>query len=119
MEFKPFLFGFVLALLNVLVAWVMSGGGHGWLSPFLFALSGLIFYPLAFSRMVKFNDTRTATNLGLIILAVLLDILLVATTVQEGVKYFHLVGFNVYLWLAMWSIWQFSLVLTAYRRLRN
>lgn len=108
--------GLLLALATLFVSFMMTGGGHGWITPLWFSLAGLVLCPAAFLRFAEFDVTRQSTNIALIITAIVLDALLVKLTLDEGLIYFHRVGGMAYIWIALWSLWQVLAVMTALRR---
>jgi hypothetical protein len=111
--------GFAYAAVLVWMLMGLSGAGHGWSASGVTGL-GVVLIPIA---SVAFAHRRrilgTSLALGTLVFAVLVDLMLVEGTREEGVYYFRKVwegntGF-VISFLAWWGAWQFMLVWIAVR----
>jgi hypothetical protein len=96
--------GLALAMIAQFIALLMTGAGHGWITPFWFAPLLFVLNPIAFVRVAGRRKGGTIDIL-LIALAVMLDVALYAKTAAEGVAYFWRVSPFNWLWLALWSAW--------------
>lgn len=91
---------------------IVAGGGHGWVSALPFGILALFVTPIGFSRLVRFRLTSISGNISFLSLAVLLDLLLLWSTKQEGYVYFNKAHGIAIQWLGVWSVWQLAAVLT-------
>ena len=91
---------------------IVAGGGHGWLSAFPFGILALFVTPIGFSRLLRFRLTSISGNISFLALAVLLDLLLLLSTKQEGFVYFNKAHGIAIQWLVVWGVWQLAAVLT-------
>jgi hypothetical protein len=108
----------VLGLLPWLLAqWVafgVAGAGHGWVAPFFFSVPLAILYPVAFVRFFGGRRAAIRLDLGLLLVAAFLDLLLLANLFfQEGeyfLKVWNVAFWVVDLWLVLWTGWQLLLL---------
>lgn len=91
---------------------IVAGGGHGWASAFPFGVLALFVTPIGFSRLVRFRLTSISGNISFLALAVLLDLLLLWSTKQEGLVYFNKAHGIATQWLVVWGVWQLAALLT-------
>lgn len=91
---------------------IVAGAGHGWVSAFPFGILALFVTPIGFSRLVRFRLTSISGNFSFLALAVLLDLLLLWSTKQEGFVYFNKAHGIAIQWLVVWGVWQLAAVLT-------
>ncbi|MGH6616316.1 hypothetical protein [Sphingomonas sp.] len=98
--------GLLIGLFSLYVALVMTGAGHGWITPFFFSLACPVLFPLVAVRLARADRGRFDMSVAIIILAVVLDLILLNATTREGVGYMHRVGGIAILWLSLWALWQ-------------
>lgn len=108
------LFGLCCAVVAQFLAFVFTGAGHGWVTPFF--LSGLLWfaYPLVIVRAgLGRSRSRTGCAADWITLigAVLSNVFLILQTLTEGEHYFWTaidgLGLPFFImWLATWLGWQ-------------
>lgn len=104
--------GLAIGLLGALVGIAVSGGGHGWNTGAIFNFLGLVLTSIAFAHLGRGRSAPSSTSLGLVICAVVSDVLVVVFTLHEGVGYLHKVGDWFRIWLMCWLPWQISTVLS-------
>ncbi len=117
--FRAVVIGLALAAFTQFFALAVTGGGHGWTTPFWFSPALFVLNPVAFVRAA--GDRKPgAIDIMLVALAGALDVALFAKTQQEGVEYFWRVSPLNWVWLALWALWQLAvptkLALIALRR---
>lgn len=110
----PLLFGLMVAAFAQYLALTMTGAGHGWIAPFFYSPALFVAYPLVLVRIFGRGAgaprrRRLAIDLLLVTAAVLLDVLLVRSTLAEERQYFEAVMALPpfpHLWLLLWTAWQ-------------
>lgn len=112
--------GVVAALICLYVAFLMTGAGHGWITPFWFSLGGFLVFPVGLGVWLAPATRRIAPIYGILLLVALVsDVMLYVMSDAEGWQYFHRAAPFNYVWLALWSLWQFAILsafLTALQR---
>ena len=98
--------GLALAVFTQFIALLMTGAGHGWITPFWFSPLLFVLNPIAFTRVVGGPKGAPVIDIILIVIGVALDIALYTRTVGEGVEYFWRVAPFNWVWLVFWSLWQ-------------
>ncbi|MDB5675618.1 MAG: hypothetical protein JWM65_2600 [Sphingomonas bacterium] len=102
--------GLALAMFTQFIALLMTGAGHGWITPFWFSPLLFVLNPIAFTRVVGGRKGAPGIEIVLIVVGVALDVALYSRTMAEGVEYFwRVIPFN-WVWLALWSGWQLALI---------
>jgi hypothetical protein len=82
--------GFAAATILCFLALLMTGAGHGWMSPCVPSLVALVGFPLLGAAAgMRASDTRMLIALTFLIAAFSGDLWLIAATASEGVEYFH------------------------------
>jgi hypothetical protein len=98
--------GLLIGLFSLYVALVMTGAGHGWITPFFFSLACPVLFPLVAVRLARADCGGVGMSIVIIMMAVVLDLILLNATTREGVGYMHRVGGIAILWLSLWALWQ-------------
>lgn len=96
--------GLALAMFTQFIALLMTGAGHGWITPFWFSPLLFVLNPIAFTRVASGRKGAPVIDIILIVIGVALDIALYTRTVAEGVEYFSRVAPFNWVWLAFWSM---------------
>ena len=102
--------GLAMAAIALWIAFAMTGFGEGWIAPFLFSPALFLLNPFAFVRASGGRAHALAIDILLVVVAVALDVALLAMTRQEGVEYFWRVRPLNWVWLILWSLWQLAIV---------
>lgn len=118
-KFAAFVLGVFVGGLCLLMGFLIAGAGHGWGAAFPFGIAALLLTPLAFVRLLRFRSTSLVGNISFFAVAILLDLLLLWSTWQEGFAYFNKARPYAIQWLGVWSIWQFATALTLILTLRT
>ena len=98
------------------LAFIIAGGGHGWVSSLL-SSAGLLLLPMA-----GFAWSRRHRIIAVIATAAgaLVDAAIVVATTREGFEYveriFATVPLLVILWAALWICWQVGLIVALFGR---
>ena len=100
--------GLLIGMAGLVVGILVAGGGHGWNTGAMFSFLGLVLSPWAFFQLGQGRSARTRTSGGLLLAAVVLDVLLVVMTFQEGISYLRRVGDGWKIWTAFWLPWQLA-----------
>lgn len=111
-RFWLLLAGLLLGLVCCGLALIAAGAGHSWTAALPFGLLSLGLFPLAFSRLAKPISVTPTSSRALLALALGLDLLLVASTISEGIRYVNNVFGIAVLWVAVWSLWQIAALIT-------
>jgi hypothetical protein len=106
--------GLVVAGFAQCLALLMTGAGHGWITPFFYSPALFVAYPIVLVRIFGKDSGAPrrrwlAVDLLLVAAAVLLDFLLVRTTLDEGIQYVERVMAVPplpHLWVLLWVAWQ-------------
>jgi hypothetical protein len=105
--FFGFIYGFVIACL----AFVIAGGGHGWVSS-LISAAGLVLLPVATVAWVR---RQRALIVAIVALGGVADIALVVASRREGFEYVERTFANipvlVHGWVALWFFWQVAIII--------
>jgi hypothetical protein len=108
--------GIVVAIISIVFAAAIGGAGHGWVTPFFISIPTALFFPLAFFRLGAWRYTGVGGNSGMVVISALAIVMLVIMTGNEGLQYFHAVGWAAWIWIAIWSSWIFAALATAILR---
>ena len=113
--------GLCIALLAWGLAWLVAGGGHGWVAPVEYSLYLFILYPVVLLRAGGWGPSAPALDLVLLAAAVLLDFALAAGTWKNEYQYFmrdpaHPITL---IWIALWLGWQAVTIANVVRRLKQ
>ena len=114
--------GILVAALAQFIALLLAGAGHGWNQPFWFSAALWPLLPLVLIRVKRdaASVDRFTLNLGLLALALVLDVALIIRTVEEGTEYFMgMVATGpllVALWLLLWLSWQVGALFLLFRK---
>lgn len=104
--------GVTVGILCAFVGLVVAGAGHGWCSAFPFGFLSLALSPIAFYRLAKARSASKKTSFKILVLAAILDMLLIWSTLSEGFNYFNKVLDFAIIWLALWMSWQLAALAT-------
>lgn len=107
--------GAIYGLACLFLAFLNSGGGHGWMAAMPISFLGLPLIVAGFHSAGTWRlpgkDKVAAVSIGLL---VLLDIALIVATESEGVRYFKNTGAGGQVWLGMWLLAHAPPVLVLY-----
>lgn len=105
------LLGLPAAVVSLCIAFLMTGAGHGWITPFWFSLAGLLLFPVGVWSFVAPARRAAAPIYGILLaLALACNGQLYMMSAAEGWQYFHRVAPFNYIWLALWPLWQFAIL---------
>lgn len=110
--------GLTLGILCALGSVLIAGAGHGWDSALPFGLLALVLTPLAFYRLAHARTPAAQPVKGLLAAAVILNTMLLVSTLSEGVHYFVKVLPMAALWLVLWFSWQIAALAAWHERPR-
>lgn len=103
--------GFIAAMVCLVLAFFLSGSGHGWNTPLRFSLGGFITYPVGILVLLSPKRSQDAAVYGfLLALALAGDYGLYVMSDAEGWEYFHRAAPLNFIWLATWSLWQLAIL---------
>ena len=110
---KPFLAalaGLGPALLAELIAFLLAGAGHGWVTPLSYSLLLFLAWPATLVVLALDHPRRRLFCLLLLLAGLAADAALVRATLREGLQYFER-GFTAgpvldLIWIALWLGWQ-------------
>lgn len=117
--------GLVFGLATVVLGLGLAGGGHGWGGPFFLSIPLIVLYPLAFARTFRTKVKSSDLDVGLIAVAVMLDLALLGNFSAEYDYFIKMWRFEdgalfISLWLGLWAGWQvLAAVALARNRLRR
>lgn len=122
--------GLITAAAAHFLAAMISGAGHAWVEPFFFSAAMWVAFPLILIRLQLYragSDRLALLDWPVLILAILLDIWLVAATTagdpmfgtgtEHFVRVFWMDPPLVSLWIALWLSWQIAALYLCLRRL--
>jgi len=105
------LLGVIYSLVVAALAFIIAGGGHGWISSLISAV-GLVLLPVA---LVAWVNRRRGLLGGVLALGGAADVALVVATTREGFedveRTFATIPMLVLAWGALWSFWQIALMI--------
>ena len=113
--FRAIVIGLSLAAFTQFFALAITGGGHGWTTPFWFSPVLFVLNPVAFVRVVGEQKKALGIDIVLVVIGVALDAGLYVQTVAEGVQYFRGATLLNGVWLALWSAWQVAVLVALAR----
>lgn len=119
MKLTAILVGVSYAVICEGLAFTMVGGGHGWLTPFVWGPLGLILFPLCFYAALSSRENQSFAKLSIVLAIVAAagaNTVLVARTLDEGLEYFDRLGGFAYVWVAFWVGGQLPLLYAIARR---
>lgn len=117
--------GLVFGMATAVLGLGLAGGGHGWGGPFFLSIPLIVLYPLAFARTFSSKVRSSDFDVGLIAVAILLDIALLGSFSAEYDYIIKMWRFDdgplfIGLWLGLWVGWQvFAAVALARNRVRR
>ncbi len=103
--------GVIYGLVVAALAFIMGGGGHGWISSLISAV-GVVLLPLALVAWIN----RWRGLLGVVLaLGGAVDVALIGATAREGFegveRTFAAVPMWLFAWGALWIFWQIALMI--------
>ena len=104
--------GVTIGILCAFVGLVVAGAGHGWSSALPFGLLSIALSPIAFYRLAKARSAPRKNSFKILVLASFLDMLLIWSTLSEGLNYLNKVLAFSIIWLALWMSWQLAALAT-------
>jgi hypothetical protein len=122
--------GIAIAAVAQFIAFMLTGAGHGWITPFWFSLSLWLLLPLVLVRLRGRAISGAGSllrNASLLPLALALDLALIVATFVEGSDqiisgphYFMKVTaagpMLVVTWIMLWLSWQVGALLLLFRK---
>lgn len=128
---KRAIIGLALAFVALFIGFMAAGAGHGWGAPFFVSFALFLIYPVVLTRALAPARNRLLVDLGLVALAVVLNVFLVLDLIDraDGVRWranesivpgIHQTIFPFFLvWLVIWFWWQFVAIRTVWRDLAS
>src|SRR6476620_3230674 len=114
------LLGLGFACITAFLAALLAGAGHGWMSAIWCSL-GVFILPV-FGVAFAYQRTRLGETLLRVVAAamVVIDIIIVGSSQQEGWSYFNKVAERLPLelgvWMSCWTAWQVAVIYLLLRR---
>lgn len=114
--------GVAAGLFALMMGFGAAGGGHGWVGALWFSIPLVFLYPIVFVRAV--SSSRKSSNTDVVILAVggVLDLLLASNMAGEQRYVAQLWSFDssgMIAWLSLWAGWQVVGLTTVLRNWRS
>jgi hypothetical protein len=114
---KIYIWLIIASVLSILIAFLLAGGGHGWVSVFFFSFLPLLITPLTVYAYINSKKLFSIIIIGLYLLAMYI---LYFMTLEEGEVYFERVFKGVTgLVILFFTLWLSPLLLNIYNLFRN
>ena len=122
--------GVVIAAVAQFIALMLTGAGHGWITPFWFSPALWLLMPIVLVRLRNRVPSKTGSplpNVSLLLIALALDIALIIRTFAEGSDQFmngsdYLMKVAavdpplVMTWILLWLSWQIGALFLLLRK---
>lgn len=111
--------GLACAAIAQFVGLLLGGAGHGWVTPFFASAALWVLLPIGFvfaTPSTGYAASRKPMLIALAVIAVIANVGLIFTTIDQGTEYFSKV-FQlsppfVLGWMALWISWQIGIIWT-------